>query len=165
MCVCFFSTSLLIIFILLALSYLMLRDFINIYELFLVFLDEGKHINTTSIYSPAISSACKLELLCLITLMVLATNSFIKILNSAFFHVVPQVKQVSFIYQGPIQMTRVCFINLCESLVVIYIDYIMRNSIPSTTCSFSCRATPVEMLTHIWFHKSVLSDPLERYFM
>lgn len=61
-------------------------------------------------------------------------------------------------------MTHVCFINLCKSLEVIYIDYIIRNSIRGTTCSFSCRATPVEMLTHIWFHKSVLSDRLERYF-
>lgn len=61
-------------------------------------------------------------------------------------------------------MTHVCFINLCKSLVVIYIDYLIRNSNPGTTCSFSCRATPVERLTHIWFHKSVLSDPLERYF-
>lgn len=141
----------------------MLRDFINIYELFLVLPDEGKHINTVSIHSPAIPSAQELEL-CLITLMVFATKSFIKILNSAFFHVVAQVKQVSFIYQRPIQMTHVCFINLCKSLVVIYIDYIIRNSIPGTTCSFSCRPTPVEMLTHIWFHKSVLSDPPERYF-
>jgi hypothetical protein len=48
--------------------------------------------------------------------------------------------------------------------VVIYIDYIRRNSIPGTTCSFSGRTTPVEMLTHIWFHKSVLSDSLGRYF-
>lgn len=61
-------------------------------------------------------------------------------------------------------MTHVCFINLCKSLVVIYIDYIIRNSIPGTTCSFSSRATPVEMLTHIWFYKSVLSDPLEILF-
>lgn len=61
-------------------------------------------------------------------------------------------------------MTHVCFINLCKSLLVIYIDYIIRNSIPGTTCSFGCRATPVEMGTHIWSHKSAPSDPLERYF-
>ena len=95
----FFPTSLLIIFILLAFSYQMLRDFINIYELFLVFLDEGKHINTISIYSPAIPSACRMELLFLTTPTVLATKPFIKILNSAFFHVVPRVEQVSFTYQ------------------------------------------------------------------
>lgn len=95
----FFFTSLLIIFILLALSYQMLRDFINIYELFLVFLDEGKHINTISIYSPAIPSVCRTEWLFLTTPMVFATKPFTKILNSAFLHVVPQAKQVSFTYQ------------------------------------------------------------------
>lgn len=81
-----------------------------------------------------------------------------------FFTLCPKWSKLSLCTRRPIWMTHVCFINLCKSLVVIYIDYIIRNSIPGTTCSFSSRATPVEMLTHIWFYKSVLSDPLERYF-
>lgn len=66
LCSVFSPFNLLICFIFLALYYQMLRDFINIYELFLAFLDEGKYINTISIYSPAIPNRCKLEQLCLI---------------------------------------------------------------------------------------------------
>lgn len=66
LCSIFSPFNLLICFIFLALYYQMLRDFINIYELFLAFLDEGKYINTIPIYSPAIPNRCKLEQLCLI---------------------------------------------------------------------------------------------------
>lgn len=78
----------------------MLRDFINIYELLLVFLDEEKHTNTISIYSPAIPSVCELEPLCLITVTVFATKSFINTKWCIFSRCVPSEAGSLYIPEG-----------------------------------------------------------------